>query len=111
VPDIPKRILNLFGATVAGRIKLLGAALTASLASVALAFALVYRANASDAIRAQTAVNCQQTEALKSAIRQVLSDGKTRALDTTSDPAARQAISSYYNRQLARFRPLNCPNP
>ena len=108
---IPKRILNLFGATVEGRIKLLGAAVVASIASVALAAALVYRANASDALRHQTAVNCRQTETLKSAIREVLRDGKARGLSGTTDPTVRQAIIEYYNRQLARFRPLSCPNP
>lgn len=108
---MPKRILDLFGATVQGRIKLLGAAVVASIASVALAAALVYRANSSEALREQTAVNCVQTEGLKSAIREVLRDARARALASSTDPTIRQALTDYYRRQLDRFRPLDCPNP
>jgi hypothetical protein len=104
-------VLNLFGATVEGRIKLLGAAVVASIASLALAFVLIYRANSSDALRHQTAVNCVQTERLKTAIREVLRDARTRALASTTDQTIRQALTDYYKRQIERFHPLDCPNP
>lgn len=104
-------MLNLFGTTVAGRIKLLGAGVIASLAVLALGITLVYRANASDTLRRQTAINCRQVENLKQAISLVLLDARARALGRTSDPAVQKALEEYYDRQVARFSPDSCPNP
>ena len=108
---MPRRVLDLFGASVAGRIKLLGAGIVASLAMLALAFTLIYKTNSSEALRKQTYVNCTEIEKLKGAIREVLQDGKARALGNNGDPAVEKAIVQYYDRQLARFARADCPNP
>lgn len=108
---MPRRILNLFGDTVAGRIKLLGSGIVASLAALALGFTLVYKTNSAEALREQTHDNCTQIENLKGAIRDVLEDGKVRALGNNGDPAVEKAIVEYYDRQLARFARDECPNP
>jgi uncharacterized protein YcfL len=107
---MPRRILDLFGPDVAGRFKLLGAAVVAALALVALAVTLVYRINVTQQIRGQSVQQCRQIEALKDAISSVLRDGRANvvARHHKLSPAQYQYALSYYDRQLDRFRPKEC---
>jgi len=92
-------------------IRLIIASAAAFLSVVALGYTIVYRISTTNQLRKQTAINCRQIENLKSAISGVLIDSKITSLTRTADPAIRKAIEAYYDRQLARFAPDQCPNP
>jgi len=92
-------------------IRLIIASAAAFLSVVALGYTIVYRISTTNQLRKQTAINCRQIENLKSAISGVLIDSKITSLTRTADPAIRKAIEAYYDRQLARFAPHQCPNP
>lgn len=107
---MPERILRLFGDDFAGRFKLLGAAVVAAIAVVALGFTLVYRINVSNQFREQTRSQCRQIEALKEAITAVLLDGRGNivARKRQFSPAQYRYALRYYDRQLARFQRKEC---
>lgn len=107
---MPSRVLNMFGANLAGRFKLLGAAVVAAIAVVALGVTLVYRINVSQRFREQTTEQCLQIEALKDAITAVLLDGRANVIARKAQlsPQEYQYALTYYQRQINRFQPKEC---
>lgn len=86
-------------------------AASAALAVAAMGATLVYRANVSNEFRRHTSEQCHALEAVKSAIRLVFQDNLT-ALERrrkTVDPAQYRIAHDYYQRQLERFNPTQCP--
>lgn len=92
-------------------IRLVIASAAALLSVIALGYTIVYRITTTNELRKQTAVNCRQIENLKGAIADSLIDSRDTSLGRAADPAIRKAIEQYYERQLARFSPDQCPNP
>lgn len=107
---MPKRVLYLFGTDLAGRFKLLGSAVVAAVAVVALGVTLVYRINTADRFEETSRHQCRQIEALKEAITGVLRDGRARVEARRDDlsPAQYRTSLDYYDRQISRFRPKEC---
>lgn len=86
-------------------------AASAVLSLAAMGGTLVYRANVSDEFRQHTSEQCHAIESLKAAIRLVFQDNLTdiERRRTTIDPAQYRIARDYYQRQLARFAPAQCP--
>lgn len=106
---MPKRLLNLFGDNVEGRFKLLAGAVVAALSLIAVGSVMVYRFHMNERMREQTAENCMNIETLKAAVVGMLEDAEVASLRSSRDPAIRKAIEAYYNRQVLRFAPQDCP--
>lgn len=91
---------------------LLGAcAASALLSLIAMGATLVSRARSSDEFKAQTSQQCHAIEAVKSAIRLVFKDqlGSLERRRAQLDPAQYRIARDYYQRQLNRFAPTECP--
>jgi len=88
------------------------AAVAAAVSVVALSVSIVVRSNQTEQFRKQVATDCVALEAIKEQIRGVFEDNKeavrSRAILT---PRQKAAFTRYYNRQLARFAPNDCPSP
>ncbi len=91
--------------------RLMIASTAAAMSLIALGLTFTWRVTTSNQFREQTASNCRQIELLKVAITDVLVDERNGVLKESPDPAVREAVQSYYDRQLARFAPDDCPNP
>lgn len=91
------------------------AAASAVLALAAVGFMLVHRTSVSETFRAQTSTNCAELEKIKAQIRGVfqesLESARQRSVRGEIDAAQWRLIQDYYGRQLARFAPIDCPNP
>lgn len=88
------------------------AALAALFALAALCIVLVLRTSQAEQFREQSATNCTQINLLKSAIRGVLDDSERASLQReglTADQV--EMITTYYERQRARFAADECLMP
>jgi hypothetical protein len=91
---------------------LLVAAFAAALAIVAMLLMVVVRINQTEKLREVTASNCRGLEAVKGEIRGVFEDNLERTQARTDlSVTERTAIVEYYNRQIRRFAPHDCPSP
>lgn len=91
---------------------LLAAAAAAALAVIGLCFTLIVRANHTQQFREQAAMNCENINLVKTAIRGQIDD-EERAVrrNRNLSPDQLEFIETYYDRQRTRFAPDVCPQP
>lgn len=83
----------------------------AALAIIALCLLLVVRTSTNTQFQRQTAANCMSIESLKATIRATFLEAQTRAAGRRDfDAAQRAAVDAYYDRELARYAPKDCPD-
>jgi hypothetical protein len=87
---------------------LIFAAVCAIFSLVALCLVLLIRTNQNQEFKEQAAQNCRELNVVKGAIRAVLMDGQSEALEHV-EPAQHAFVREYYARQLLRFADDKCP--
>ena len=91
---------------------LLVASVAAVVAISAFFMVLVFRINQTNELRKQVSENCQGLEKIKSQIRGVFEENLARTESRDDlDSVQKRAIVDYYNRQIRRFMPQDCPSP